>query len=646
MNSLKTALLEPGAAIGEAGRYCIEGTIAAGRTTCVYRASDTRLGTDCAVKTIALGEALQSDALAKFHREASTLAGLHHPGVVGVRDFFEENDLAILVMDYVAGFSLFDIHKDPVDAARDVLCDLAPAPESTVVAYGMMLAQTLSRLHRHDPPIIYGALDPHNVIRREADGQLILLEFGVASDIRRSAASAGGAGASPYASPEQYRSFANEDARSDIYSLGVLLHELATGYNPRKARGLTPPPRPADVRPTLTQPLARILERCCQPAPNCRYASAGDLFDDLDRLAPIKIAGANRSPAAASPAWTFNLGAPVTSALLSLGSAVYYADNGGMICAIDSATGEPLWIYREPGDRSTPSQIHTSLLTVGSDIFFAYSFPMDHGRQGVSVLDGRTGAAVWRSHDAVGKTAAPGLTQSGQVIIAASDPDRLIGVAISSARPDWEKQRQAPPISLRIAPPAKSRPELAIFTDRVGSVRAINCETGRTFWSNSVSHGPIVAPLAFFGDILFLGGARGDTSYAGLNVNTGELLWRTPLAAEVIGPAAMAADGLLVVPTRNAGLFGIDAATGRKVWQDVRFTKPLTGAATLRGGELIAVTEYGDHGRILIVTASSEPEILWESPLGPGGAVAPPLVTGEFLVAAAEDGVVSAWALT
>ncbi len=644
-------LLQSGNRIGDNGRYVIASTIAIGGMAVVYHARDTRLGNECAVKALVLPAGTDfSENLELFHQEAKLLARLNHPGIVGVRDYFEEVDHAYLVMDFVPGANLYDLHKksaEPNDDPDDLT--IVPASDAQVVSYGLMLAETFVALHRHAPPIIYRDLKPHNVINRATDGRLILLDFGIARCFvnGQNHGEHEPLGTPGYAAPEQYVPGAHIDVRTDIYAIGAVLHELATGYNPRGRDRFEPLPRPQDIKPYVSPALARILQKCTDPDPAHRYHTAQDLYDDLERWRPATARSSGRPPVAGLPAWHLNLGAAVTSAPLGAGSAIYYADNGGMVAGINPGSGDPLWFYREPGDYTSRILVRTSLSPGIGDKYFAYSFPMADGRQGVSVLDSRTGAAMWRSHTGLGRQAAPMLTSNGQLIIAVSDPDELIGIPIASGLAEWHRPRDSSPLAIVLAPAKANRPELVIATDRDGSVRAYHPDTGRTVWRNRISHNAIVAPPVVSGDIVFLGGARGDTSYAGLNMNTGELLWRAPLAAEVIGPVAVVADrDLVVVPTRNAGLIGLDAKTGECRWHDVRFTKPLTGAMKLRGMTAVAVTEYGENGRMLVVNVSGEPSITWESILPPNGAIAAPLATSEFLIAAAADGTVTAWALT
>jgi serine/threonine-protein kinase len=618
---------------------------------CVYHARDTRLGNECAIKALPLHEGTDyTESLAAFYEEARLLARLNHPGIVGVRDYFEEVNNAFLVMDFVPGANLYDLHRRAPDDNEDPSdLPMVPVSDAQVVSYGLMLSETLMALHRHDPPIIYRDLKPHNIMNRATDGRLILLDFGIARCFEYGLAESDHEplGTPGYAAPEQYINGAVIDVRTDIYALGAVLHELATGYNPRGRDHYEPLPRPQDIKQYISPSLARILEACTDPDPAHRYQSALELCEELDRWRPATARSGGRPPVSSLPAWHLNVGATVTSPPLGSGAAIYYADNGGMVAGINPGTGDPLWFYREPGDYTSRTLVRTSLAVMETERFFAYSFPMADGKQGVSVLDARTGAAMWRSHEGLGKQAAPMLTSNGHLLIATVEPNQLIGIPISSGIDEWKRARDASPLTIVLAPARANRPELVLTTDRAGFVRAYHPESGRTIWRNQISRNAIVAPPVVSGDIVFLGGARGDTSFAGLNMNTGELLWRTPLAAEVVGPAAVVAErDLVVVPTRNAGLIGLDAKTGECRWHDVRFMKPLMGAAKLRGTPSVAVTEYGENGRVFVVNVAGEPTVTWEATLPPSGAIAAPLATAEFLIAAAADGTVTAWALT
>ncbi len=249
-----------------ASRYRIERPLARGGMGAVYLAADTaRDEALVAVKEMRIGglgntEALHR-AIREFHREAEMLAHLSHPNLPAVFDQFADGGSEYLVMAYVPGETLAEVLR-----ARG-----GPLDERQVRAWGAQLCALLGYLHSRTPPLIYRDLKPANIMLRP-DGQLVLLDFGIArfyhADQPGDTAVFGTVG---YAPPEQYSG--HTDARSDLFSLGVLLHQLATGYNPLE-RPYRPLPAPRSVRPSLSPQLDAIIQRATAEDPAQRFPTA------------------------------------------------------------------------------------------------------------------------------------------------------------------------------------------------------------------------------------------------------------------------------------------------------------------------------------------------------------------------------------
>ena len=207
------------------GRYPITSHIGQGGMGTVYQAKDIRLNNRLvAVKEfdpaqLALGD--QQIALQAFQQEAAILAGLSHPGLTAVHDYFPENNKFYLVMEFVQGETL-------QRAWERVGQGFA---EAQVVTWAQELCDVLSYLHSQHPPIIFRDLKPGNIMV-QPNGRLKLIDFGIARHFdptkTRDTTRFGTPG---YAAPEQYGQ-GQTDARSDVYALGVVAHQLLTGYDP------------------------------------------------------------------------------------------------------------------------------------------------------------------------------------------------------------------------------------------------------------------------------------------------------------------------------------------------------------------------------------------------------------------------------
>ena len=270
------------------GRYRIEEEIGAGGMGVVYRAYDEKLERDLAIKVLTPGALNDEAARKRFRNEARILSRLNHPCIQTIHDFdtFEGQDY--LVSELVSGVSL-DAHL-----RSGVL------PEKEVVHLGFQLAQGLAAAHMAG--VLHRDLKPAN-LRVTLDGRLKILDFGLATLTRdavltlsttqtMATAPSGIAGTLPYMSPEQLLGEEVDD-RSDIYSAGVVLFELATQrlpFNDSLVPKLTnailhqAPPALRTLAPKLSIKFEHIVLKCLEKDPELRYQSAKELATDLRRI--------------------------------------------------------------------------------------------------------------------------------------------------------------------------------------------------------------------------------------------------------------------------------------------------------------------------------------------------------------------------
>jgi len=272
------------------GTYEILGLLGAGGMGEVYRARDTRLGREVAVKVLPKAVASSPDRLARFEREARTVAGLNHPNIVTLFSVEDEDGTRFLTMELVEGQSL------------DRLIAPGGLPISRVLELAMALANAL--VAAHERGVIHRDLKPGNVMVTR-DGWVKVLDFGLAKVASGEGPGLGetiGAtaaapisghglvlGTVPYMAPEQIRS-ETVDARSDLFAFGVILYELATGRRP--FTGATPadvssailrdvPLAALAIRGDLPRDLNRIVERCLEKDPRDRFQTARDVYNEL-----------------------------------------------------------------------------------------------------------------------------------------------------------------------------------------------------------------------------------------------------------------------------------------------------------------------------------------------------------------------------
>jgi serine/threonine protein kinase len=253
-------------------RYRIVEILGQGGMGAVYRAVDENLGVEVAVKE----NLFTTDEYAEqFRREAVILANLRHPNLTRVTDHFViENQGQYLVMDYIKGEDL-----------RQRMERLGKIPEEEVVVIGVALASALRYLETREPPIVHRDIKPGNV-RITPQGEIYLVDFGLAKLIQRNQITATGARAMTpgYSPPEQYGT-ARTDNRSDLFSLGATLYAALTGAIPEDALAramdqskLTPLRK---HNPRVSKRLAGAIEKALAVRPDDRYQSAEDFKQAL-----------------------------------------------------------------------------------------------------------------------------------------------------------------------------------------------------------------------------------------------------------------------------------------------------------------------------------------------------------------------------
>src|SRR5271167_4243009 len=266
------------------GPYEIHSLLGAGGMGEVYRARDTRLGRDVAIKVLPEALANDADRLRRFEQEARTIAALNHPNILGIHDVGAHNGAPFLVTECLEGQTLREKLKS------------GPLPVRLASEYALGIAQGLAAAH--EKGIVHRDLKPENVFVTR-DGRVKVLDFGLAKLVRaeenhETAVTLPGMvmGTVGYMSPEQVRGEPS-DARSDIFSFGAVLYEMLTGNRAFKrntsAETMTAILReePPELNNTGWQGplgLQRILARCLEKNVERRFQSASDLAFAIESL--------------------------------------------------------------------------------------------------------------------------------------------------------------------------------------------------------------------------------------------------------------------------------------------------------------------------------------------------------------------------
>jgi eukaryotic-like serine/threonine-protein kinase len=269
------------------GHYRILEKVGAGGTGVVYRARDEQLDREVAVKVLHSGTLNDDTARKHFRKEALALAKLNHPNIGTVYEFDTQEGIDFLVMEYFPGKTLANQLVGRTLAEKDV------------IALGIQIASALEEAHEHG--IVHRDLKPGN-IAITSKGSAKVLDFGLAKLLNPAeegptevwADSQAGAGTLPYMPPEQLQG-QRVDARADIYTIGAVLYEMATGRRAFREAVVTrlidailhQPPIPVRaLNPRISPELDSIILKCLDKDPGRRYQSAKELLVDLHRLQP------------------------------------------------------------------------------------------------------------------------------------------------------------------------------------------------------------------------------------------------------------------------------------------------------------------------------------------------------------------------
>ena len=261
-------------------RYEIIEKIGNGGMATVYKAKDLVLKRYVAVKILREEYTTDNEFIKRFNTEAESAASLTHPNIVSVYDVGKEGNLYYIVMELIKGKTL-----------KEIIVEDGRMGWKWSVKIAKQIAQALEVAHRNN--IIHRDIKPHNIIITE-DGTAKVTDFGIAKAVSNSTITAFGTtiGSVHYFSPEHARG-GYTDAKSDLYSLGVVLYEMVTGKVPFDAD--TPvsvalkhmqekPVPPIELNPAIPQSLNDLILKAMEKDPNMRYGTATEMIEDLNKI--------------------------------------------------------------------------------------------------------------------------------------------------------------------------------------------------------------------------------------------------------------------------------------------------------------------------------------------------------------------------
>jgi outer membrane protein assembly factor BamB len=602
-------------------RYKIEGQLGGGGQGAVYQARD--LNFPEARRLVAIKEMhvaasdpnLRASTMKTFQREANILATLNHPAIPKIYDFFDQNDRAYLVMEYINGRDL-----------EAILVKTKTLPINKVIEWAIDLCDVLQYLHSHQPePIIFRDMKPANIMI-DSLGKVRLVDFGIAK-IFVSGLPQTMIGTEGYSAPEQYKGKANP--LSDVYSLGATLHHVITRTDPR----LEPPFSFAErsiseLNPDVSAGLETIVMRALEFEPDKRFNSCGEMKDALDALRygtvqvqPAAPAGAGNGQNAGGetstkffgegsdvgtiqPRWIFKTEDEIRSSPVVYGNTVLVGSYDTNIWAINAETGELLWKKAtEGGIAATPAidTEHKQILFGSEDYTFnAWSL--------------RNGSLNW-THTTADKIRCSARLAHGHVFFG-SDDGKLYALLAHNGRVMWEYDAAAP---IRSTPFVTN--DRIVFGTESGEIFGLEL-SGNKKWTFKTRRAVTSSPVVDSDSICYVGSFDGFMYAVD---DAGYSQWRFRTNGPIISSPALA-NGFIYFGSADGKLYCVNQHTGKERWT-FTLDKPIVSSPKVHGN---VVYFGGTDKKFYAIDARTGKEI-WSFVAG-GEITSTPFITPDLIL--------------
>jgi serine/threonine protein kinase len=605
-------------------RYKILGVLGGGGQGAVYQARD--LNFPDVKKLVAVKEmlnpatdpSLRASTIKTFQREANILATLNHPAIPKIYDFFDWNDRAYLVMEYIHGNDL-----------EELLSKTKALPVEKVIEWAIDLCDLLEYLHNHQPePIIFRDMKPANVMIDER-GKVRLIDFGIAKTFQPNIKHTM-IGTEGYSAPEQYKG--NVTPLSDIYSLGATLHHVLTRRDPRLEPPFSFPERPIlDFNDQVPHELASIVEKAVEFEADKRFQSCLEMKKALEELRyrPLHAgAGGNGHHAPAredvskflsgeltgqpEPRWTFKTEDEIRCNPAAYRDMAFVGSYDTNVWALKLQNGELIWKFPTNGGIASSPIVdeENRAILFGSEDYSFYS------------VDMRSGRINW-SYRTEGRIRSTAQIAHGRVFFG-SDDGHLYALMAATGRFLWKydlgSEVQSSPFVTN---------EIIIVGSASGEVAAVDLSGGKRKWGvrakRSVLSSPTVDPVE---GICFFGAS--DNHVYAVDASGGYTSWRFRTRGPVISSPTVH-DGMVYVGSADGSLYALNAQTAREKWK-FSTDKPIVASPTVHKD----VVYVGGTDEYLYCIDIQSGKDRWKFKTG-GAITSKPLVVGDVLLVGSMD---------
>ena len=605
------------------------GVIGGGGMGTVYQARDLnfidvrKLVAVKEMQTQVSDAALRASMLKTFRREANILATLSHPAIPQIYDFFDLNDRAYLVMEYINGKDL-----------EILLTQTKELPVEKIIEWAIDLCDVLEYLHNQKPdPIVFRDVKPSNVMI-DSLGKVRLIDFGIAKAFVTGVKNTM-IGTEGYSAPEQYKG--DISPASDVYSLGATLHHVLTRRDPRLEPPFSFHERPlGSINPKVPAPLVEIIEKALEFNALDRYRSCRQMKEALETLryrpfvlstpvqpiqskeaASVSEEGTDFFKTGAAldgtmqPKWVFKTEDEIRCSPATVQDIAFVGSYDSNMWALKLETGELIWKYPTKGGIASSPVIDESNRTVvfGSEDFSLYS------------VDYRSGRISWtfQTKERVRGTA----RIAHNYIFIGSDDGKVYAISATNGRQLW---------AYDMAAPVRGRPfvtnELVIFGAESGEVLALSL-SGNRKWGYRTRRGVISSPYVHpIEEICFVGSTDGFM-YA-LDANNGFNSWRFRTNGPIIS-SPVEHKSLLYFGSADGYFYAVNTQNARERWK-FETDKPIVSSPVIHRD---AVYFGGTDGYFYCLNADTGKE-QWIYKTG-GAITSTPCVAGDLILIGSLD---------